>query len=90
VTTRPSAAQLAALGRVVTGDGPIAHLAGALAVAGDALLPATAPWWWFAGRSDSPWYPSLVLHRGSTPAGVADTIAAAARESAPRQHRSAA
>ena len=52
-----------ALDLVVTVDTMVAHLAGALGRPAHVLLQADADWRWMADRADSPWYPSLRLHR---------------------------
>jgi tetratricopeptide (TPR) repeat protein/ADP-heptose:LPS heptosyltransferase len=54
-----SAVAIAALDLVVAGDTPEAHLAGAMGKPVWVLLPKNADWRWPAGRSDSPWYPSM-------------------------------
>jgi hypothetical protein len=58
-----TAAVMRNLDLVVTADSSPAHLAGALGVPVWVALPFTADWRWMAGRSDSPWYPSLRLFR---------------------------
>jgi hypothetical protein len=58
-----TSAVLAAADLVVTNDGPVAHLAGALGAAVWVALPFGPDWRWMAGRSDSPWYPSMRLFR---------------------------
>ena len=58
-----TAAVLAGSDLVVTNDGPIAHLAGALGVPVWIALPIGPDWRWLAERSDSPWYPSARLIR---------------------------
>jgi tetratricopeptide (TPR) repeat protein/GR25 family glycosyltransferase involved in LPS biosynthesis len=58
------AAIVARLDLVVTADGPIAHLAGALGRPVWILLqPETADWRWLLDRADSPWYPTARLFR---------------------------
>lgn len=63
------AAQIAALDHVVTVSNVTAHMAGALAIPADVLVPGgrAAMHHWFATRSDSPWYPALRLRRQSQP-----------------------
>ena len=58
-----AATVLKSLRALVTVDGPAAHLAGALGVPAHLLLSEPADVRWLVGRSDSPWYPSLRLHR---------------------------
>ncbi len=58
------AAQIKTCDRIVTIGNTTAHMAGALGVAADVLLPPSSlTWYWFEQRGDSPWYPSLRLHR---------------------------
>ncbi|MDX2145277.1 MAG: tetratricopeptide repeat protein [Rhodospirillaceae bacterium] len=61
------AALIAACDLVVTISNTTAHLAGALGVPAWVLLPFGhfQPWYWFQDRTDSPWYPSVTLHRPS-------------------------
>jgi len=61
-----TAALIVALDLVVTVDTMVAHLAGALGRPAHVLLQAESDWRWMAGRDDSPWYPSLRLHRQPT------------------------
>ena len=48
---------------VITADTSVAHLAGALGRPTHLLLPHVPDWRWLLDRGDSPWYPSLRLHR---------------------------
>ena len=49
---------------IVTIDGAIAHLAGALGKPTWVLLPTVAAdWRWLRERADNPWYPSATLYR---------------------------
>lgn len=61
------AAQIAAMDRVISISSVAAHLAGALGKPVDLLYPSEIAllWYWFDGRSDSPWYPSMTIHRPS-------------------------
>jgi len=61
------AAQVAAMDMVITIDGLIAHLAGALAVPGIVLLPFTPDWRWGLSGTRSVWHPSLRLARQTMP-----------------------
>ena len=61
------AATIANLDLVITVDTLAAHLAGALNVPAWVMLEYAADWRWVAGRSDSPWYPSLRLFRQRQP-----------------------
>jgi Flp pilus assembly protein TadD len=60
------AAAVAQLDLVIAIDGPIAHLAGALAKPVWVLLDAAPHWLWLLDRKDSPWYPSMRLFRPRT------------------------
>ncbi len=59
------AAQIAAMDRVISISSIAAHLAGALGKPVDMLYPSEIVllWYWFHGRADSPWYPSMTIHR---------------------------
>ena len=59
------AAQIAAMDRVISISSIVAHLAGALGRPVDMLYPSEIAllWYWFDGRTDSPWYPSMRIHR---------------------------
>ncbi|MEX0504432.1 tetratricopeptide repeat protein [Alphaproteobacteria bacterium LSUCC0719] len=48
---------------VVTVDTSVAHLAGALGVPVNVLLPRKPDFRWLLGRNDSLWYPTMSLHR---------------------------
>jgi ADP-heptose:LPS heptosyltransferase len=88
-----TAAVLAACDLVVTDDGPVAHLAGALAVPVWVALPVGPDWRWLTDRSDTPWYPTMRLYRQSRRCDWSDVFAAAAAalqaESAARPARPA-
>jgi tetratricopeptide (TPR) repeat protein len=58
-----TAAVVANLDLVISIDGAIAHLAGALGRKIWLLLSRPADWRWFRDRDDSPWYPSMRLFR---------------------------
>ncbi|HXP12590.1 MAG TPA: tetratricopeptide repeat protein [Stellaceae bacterium] len=58
-----AAAAISRLDLVISVDGPIAHLAGALGRPAWVMLPNFAHWRWMTGRTDTPWYPSLLLYR---------------------------
>ena len=77
------AARLMALDLVITVDTMVAHLAGALGRPVWTLLPADCDWRWMERRSDSPWYPSMLLfrqrHAGRWQDVLDDVIAALAR-----------
>lgn len=62
-----TAGALAHLDLLVTVDTSIAHLAGALGRPVSLLLPHAPDWRWMLKRTDSPWYPGMVLHRQQRP-----------------------
>jgi tetratricopeptide (TPR) repeat protein len=57
---------VAQLDLVIAVDTSVAHLAGAMAKAVDLLVPFSSDWRWLIGRDDSPWYPTMRLHRQTT------------------------
>jgi Flp pilus assembly protein TadD len=70
------AAQIAACDDVVTIGNTTAHVAGALGVPGQILIPtAGLTWYWFEDRPDCPWYPRLKILRKT---GLGDWSAALA------------
>lgn len=64
-----SAAQVAAVDLVITVSNTTAHLAGAQGVPVWTLVPEGPGcfWYWFQGRDDSPWYPSMRFFRQPRP-----------------------
>ena len=76
---------VAALDLVVAVDTMVAHLAGALGVPTRLLLQADADWRWMAGRTDSPWYSSLRLHRQASPGDWSAPVAEVATALAMRR-----
>ena len=88
-----TAAALAALDVLVSVDTSCVHLAGAMGVAAHVLLPFAPDWRWLLGRADSPWYPSLRLHRQATRGGwaapVAEISAALRLRAAPNRQKAA-
>jgi len=58
------AAQLKACDAVVSVRNSTVHLAGALNIPCQVLMPPpqASTWFWFRDRATSPWYPSLTLH----------------------------
>jgi tetratricopeptide (TPR) repeat protein len=60
------AAQTAAMDHIFTIDTSTAHLAGALGIPCQVLLPYAPDWRWSLGRSR--WYRSVTLHKKTTPA----------------------
>lgn len=74
------AALCAACDLVITVSNVTAHVAGALGRPVWLLAPAAKGriWYWFHGRRDSPWYPSMRIFTQPTPgdwSGVLDTVA---------------
>lgn len=63
------AALVSACDRVVSIDNSTVHLAGALGIQTDVLLPFSPDWRWGCTRQTSLWYPSVRLHR---PASLTD------------------
>ncbi len=70
------AVRIAQLDAVLTVDGVLAHLAGALGVPVLLLLPHAADWRWGLGHT-TPWYPNMRLFRQQTPGDWTHPIAAA-------------
>ncbi len=62
-----TAALVASLDLIISVDTAVAHLAGALGRPVWVLSRHDACWRWLAGRSDSPWYPTLKLFRQRQP-----------------------
>ena len=60
-------AVLAQLDHVVCVDTAVAHLAGAMGRPVSVLLPYAPDWRWLLGRSGTPWYPTITLHRQPAP-----------------------
>ena len=58
-----TAALILQLDLIVTVDTSVAHLAGTLGKPVWLMLPYAADYRWMLGRSDTPWYPSVTLHR---------------------------
>jgi tetratricopeptide (TPR) repeat protein len=59
-----TAAIMKELDCIVTVDTAIAHLAGALGVECHVIIPYhQVDWRWLHDRNDTPWYPSMTLHR---------------------------
>jgi len=76
------AALTAACDLVISVSNTTAHLAGALGVQTWVLLPFGhfQPWYWFEGRTDSPWYPAVRLYRPTGFDGWTGMIAQAAED----------
>lgn len=70
------AAMIANLDAVITPDTLAAHLAGAMGKPAFVMLQFAADWRWMTDRTDSPWYPSLRLHRQPVPGDWASVVEA--------------
>lgn len=73
-----TAAILANLDLLIAVDTATIHLAGALGVPAWLLLPFAPDWRWLLDREDTPWYPSLRLHRQPRPGDWDTALATAA------------
>lgn len=62
-----TAALIANLDLVITIDTVIAHLAGAIGKPVWVMLPFASDWRWMNSRTDSPWYPTMMLFRQPEP-----------------------
>jgi tetratricopeptide (TPR) repeat protein/ADP-heptose:LPS heptosyltransferase len=76
------AALCAACDLVITASNVTAHMAGALGRPVWLLAPAGSGriWYWFHGREDSPWYPSMRVYSQSRPGSWREPLAAVARD----------
>ena len=61
-----TAALCGLMDRVISVDTSVAHLAGSLGCKTWVLLPFNPDWRWMLERSDTPWYPDVVLYRQET------------------------
>jgi tetratricopeptide (TPR) repeat protein len=75
-----TAALIANLDLVIAADTAVAHLAGALGRPVWLLDRFDHCWRWLAGRSDSPWYPTLRIYRQPAPGDWTAVIAAVTRD----------
>jgi hypothetical protein len=77
---------LSRLDGLITVDTSVAHLAGALGIPVQLLLPKLPDWRWMLDREDSPWYPTFRLWRQPSPGdwrSVVEAVAATLRGGAP-------
>jgi hypothetical protein len=76
------AALCAACDLIVTVSNVTAHIAGAVGVPVWLIAPKGNGrlWYWFSGRSDSPWYPSVRIFEQSIPGSWREPLDAVARE----------
>jgi tetratricopeptide (TPR) repeat protein len=58
-----TASLISSLDLVISVDSSVAHLAGALGKPVWVLLPFVPDWRWMRDRTDSPWYPTMLLFR---------------------------
>jgi hypothetical protein len=58
---------LSVIDRLVAVDTGVAHLAGAMGRPVSILVPFAPDWRWLMKRSDTPWYPTITLHRQDAP-----------------------
>jgi Flp pilus assembly protein TadD len=82
-----TAALMWCLDLVITCDTSVAHAAGAMGVKTHVLLPHNPDWRWHLGRTDSPWYPTLTLHRQPAPGDYNTPIRKLARKLAKKTQR---
>lgn len=77
------AAQVSACDRVISISNTTVHFAGALGIECHLMLPTGlgALWYWFRDRADSPWYPSITIHRQSMAGEWRDVIRSVAQSS---------
>jgi tetratricopeptide (TPR) repeat protein len=76
------AALMSACDVIVTVSNTTAHLAGALGRPTFVMVPNgyARIWYWFHGRSQSPWYPRVAVRRQQSGQPWADVVAAVTRE----------
>ena len=75
-----TAALIANLDLVISADTAVAHLAAALGRPVWLLNRFDSCWRWFAGRNDSPWYPSMRIYRQPSPDDWDTVVTAIARD----------
>jgi hypothetical protein len=75
-----TAALVEKLDLIISVDTAVAHLAGAMGKPVWTLLPTPADWRWMLRRTDSPWYPTMILYRQKTPGDWKSVIGRIAQE----------
>ncbi|HWE46668.1 MAG TPA: tetratricopeptide repeat protein [Caulobacteraceae bacterium] len=75
-----TAALIENLDLVIAVDTAVAHLAGAMGKPVWVMLSATAEWRWLAGRSDTPWYPTMRTVRQSRLGDWSDVVSEVAQD----------
>lgn len=75
-----TAAFIANLDLIITIDSAVAHLAGGLGKQVRLLLPYAPDWRWLSVRCDSPWYPTMRLHRQERPGDWAGPVEVVRKE----------
>lgn len=75
-----TAALIAGLDRVVSTDTAVAHLAAAMGKPVHLLLSSEGEWRWLQDRSDSPWYPTMRIHRQQSPGDWGSVVASVLAE----------
>ncbi|MBJ6801191.1 tetratricopeptide repeat protein [Geomonas propionica] len=78
-----TAAFIEQLDLVVSVDTAVGHLAAAMGKPVHLLLPFSCDWRWLYDRPDSPWYPSVTLHRQPAPGQWQPVVEAVARQIVP-------
>lgn len=84
-----TAAAICALDMVVCVDTSVAHLAAALGKRVELLLPYNPDWRWLLDRADSPWYPTVRIHRQKSVGdwrGVVATLVSELQSRLPSEH----
>ncbi len=80
-----TAAVMATLDLIVSVDTSVAHLGGAMGRAVVLLLPFSSDWRWLLGRTDSPWYPTMMLFRQTAIGDWAGPLGAVTRRTRRRR-----
>jgi hypothetical protein len=75
-----TAAAICALDLIICVDTSVAHLAAALGKQVELLLPCNPDWRWLLYRSDSPWYPTIRIHRQKSHGDWTEVVAALATD----------